>query len=242
MTDIHCHIMPGIDDGADSYEEALAMANEAYEAGTRVMAATPHYYNESQCRYPSSRGDVISKYKKLRDYLKAAGCPVTLCIGAEHFGVSDIGRLAHENKLIPLNGSRYVLVEFNFDDEPERVRYVLSQLLESSYVPVIAHPERYFFIQQEPARLYRYLDLGCLIQINKGSPLGRYGEDSKELSMWMLRNRLPHIVASDCHSPFQRTPDMGELHEQVSLHISESYADRLFNENPMKILKNQIPD
>ncbi len=239
MIDIHCHIMPGVDDGADSYDEALTMAQEAFEAGTRIMAVTPHYLNASQCKHRYSKAQLAEKYRLLKEHLEREDCRLKLCLGAEHFGVTDIASYAEENKLIPLNGSHYVLIEFDFDDEPQRVEYVLSQLTEANYIPVIAHPERYYFLQEEPRMVYSYLDLGCLLQINKGSPLGRYGAAEKDLAMWLLKNRLPHAVASDCHSPFQRTPDMGELHEIISINVGDGYAHTLFEENPLKILKDE---
>lgn len=239
MIDIHCHIMPGVDDGADNYEESLAMAREAFAAGTNVMVVTPHYYNSGQMRFEMTKADVIQRFQDLQAYFAENGCPVRLCIGAEHFGVQNIGRLAEENRLIPINGSRYVLVEFDFDDEHQRVRYVLSQLISAGYVPVVAHPERYYFLQREPELVYDYLEKGCLLQVNKGSPLGRYGEEEKRLAMWLLNNRLPHVIASDCHSPYQRTPDMSDLHEEMCINVSERYAKMLFIDNPLKILRNE---
>lgn len=239
MIDIHCHIMPAVDDGADSFDEALTMAEEAYEAGTRIMAVTPHYLNASQCKRHYSKAELAERYKKLKTFIEEEGCRLKLCLGAEHFGITEIAEYAEENRLIPLNGSRYVLLEFDFDDEPQRVNYVLSQLCETKYIPVIAHPERYYFLQEEPRLVYTYLEKGCLLQINKGSPLGRYGAAEKDLAMWLLKNRLPHAVASDCHSPFQRTPDMGALHEIISLNVGDGYAQTLFEENPLKILKDE---
>lgn len=238
MVDIHSHIIPGIDDGAASETEAAVMLRLAVESGTKAIVATPHYYNRWQCTVASSRKMMDERFKKFREFIEASELGITVYQGAELFGVNNISELARRHEIIPLNGSRYVLVEFDFDDDFARVRYCTSQLISAGFVPVIAHPERYSFLQKEPQNIYWFLEKSCLLQINKGSPVGRYGAEAMNYSRWLLENRFVHTVASDCHSPFRRTADMSKTHEWVALHFGLDYACEIFEKNPLTILNN----
>ncbi|MGN0468834.1 MAG: tyrosine-protein phosphatase [Acutalibacteraceae bacterium] len=239
MIDLHSHICPGVDDGSNSLEESLAMVNLAYECGTRAMVVTPHYLNRSQCRFRLKKSDVIERYKRLVSYCKQNGSKMKFYCGAEHFGVNEIGALAAKDELIPINGSRYLLVEFDFEDDFRRVSYVIAQIKEAGYVPIVAHPERYDFLGLYPTNVYTLLEKGCLLQINKGSPIGRYGPDAQNFAKWLLDNHLAHFVASDCHSPFQRRPDMDKVHEMLTYRLGSRYVSKLFMENQLKVLSNE---
>lgn len=238
MTDIHMHIIPNIDDGAASYGEAAVMLRLAYESGTKIAVATPHYYNALQCTQRLNRFGVAAAFEKLNEYVKKNEIPIKLCLGAELFGVNNISQLIKSGEIISLNGSRYVLIEFDFNDDFQRVRYCISQLISSGYIPVIAHPERYYFIHSDPSNIFWFLENGCLLQVNKGSIFGRYGEEECECSRWLIRNRFAFAVASDAHSPFRRTTDMSRAYRWVTEHFDEQYADELFDLNPKKILKD----
>ncbi len=236
MIDIHSHIIPGIDDGAVSKTEAGVMLRLAAESGTTDIVATSHYYNRWQCTVPSSKKMITQAFNDFKSYVDASGLHVNVWLGAELFGVNNITELARHDEIISINNSRYVLIEFDFEDDFARVRYCVSQLKSAGYVPVIAHPERYTFLQNTPGNVYWFLEQECLLQINKGSPIGRYGDAAMTYSRWLLENRLVHAVASDCHSPFRRTADMSRTHEWISLNFGQSYAKTVFEENPRLIL------
>lgn len=239
MVDIHAHVAPELDDGADSIEEALLMLESAYESGTAQLVVTPHFLNRSQCRFELKKSDVERAFEELAAAKDEAGLKIELFLGAEHFGVTDIGTYIERGEIIPLAGSRYVLVEFDFEDDLRRVSFVSSALKNSGFVPIIAHPERYVFLQNEPSGAFTLLENGCLLQINKGSPLGRYGLRSRELSLWLLENHLVQLVGSDCHSPYQRTPDMSAAHEMLTYRLGSQYVNRIFNDNGMRLLGNE---
>lgn len=242
LVDIHSHVAPALDDGADSLEESLEMLEAAFESGTKHMVVTPHYLNESQCRFDVQKSDIERAFALLCEAKDKAGIPIELYLGAEHFGVTDISRYAGENRLIPINGSRYLLVEFDFADDVRRVLFVTAALGSAGFVPVVAHPERYEFLQSNPSLAFSLLEKGCLLQVNKGSPLGKYGFRPQTLSKWLLDNHLVHCVASDCHSPYRRTPEMRSAHEMLTYRLGAEYTEKIFNENPMKILKNETVD
>lgn len=239
MIDIHTHIIPAIDDGAASDTEAAVMLRLAAQTGTTDIIATPHYYNLWQCTVPSSKRALNEAFERFREKAASFGLNVNVYPGAELFGVNNVNDLVTHDEIVSLNGSRYVLVEFDFEDDFPRVRFCTSQLLSAGYVPVIAHPERYVFLQREPENIYWFLEHDCLLQINKGSPLGRYGEEARQFSRRLLENRFVHAVASDCHSPFRRTADMSAAQEWISLNCGEDYAEAVFEIFPRKILNDE---
>lgn len=242
MIDLHCHILPGIDDGALSLSESLIMAQSAEGGGTRKIVATPHYFNDYQNPRPVTKAEVKSKFKELKNFLRLNRCPVELYMGAEQYGVSNLVPLIENDELITINDSRYLLIEFSLDDDIERVKFVLSQLDDYDIVPVLAHPERYDFIQDEPSKIFWFLQHGCLLQVNKGSITGRFGEEAEGISHWLIRERMAHVVASDSHGPYQRTADMSAAYQYACYSSGDEYAYMLFNENPQRILDDEPID
>ncbi len=239
MVDIHSHIAPSLDDGSDSVEESLLMLENAYKCGTTHIVLTPHYLNDAQCRFDVKKSDIEEAFSLLLEAKKKANLPIEIYLGAEHFAVTDIARLAGDGEIIPINGSKYVLVEFDFGDDIHRAGFVAGSIVSSGFVPIIAHPERYAFLQNDPSAAFSLLEKGCLFQVNKGSPLGKYGFRPQSLSKWLLDNHLAHFVASDCHSPYQRTPDMRQAHEMLTYRLGSAYVERIFKENPMRVINNE---
>lgn len=239
MVDIHAHVAPALDDGSDSIEESLLMLQSAAQSGTKSLVVTPHYLNRAQCRFDVRKADIENAFSLLLKETEKAEIPIELFLGAEHFGVTDIERIAERGELLPINGSRYLLVEFDFDDDIHRARFVLSSLCNAGFVPIIAHPERYSFLSENPSEAYSFLEKGCLFQVNKGSPLGRYGPAARRVSNWLLENRLVHFVASDCHSPYRRTPDLSAAHELLTYRLGSDYTDRIFTSNGLRVLQNE---
>ena len=242
MIDLHCHILPGIDDGALSLSESLIMAQSAAGGGTRKIVATPHYFNDYQNPRPVEKAEVERKFKELKDYLRLNRCPVELYMGAEQYGVSNLVPIIENDELITINDSRYLLIEFSLDDDIERAKFVLSQLDDYDIVPILAHPERYDFIQDEPSKIFWFLQHGCLLQVNKGSITGRFGEEAEGISHWLIRERMAHVVASDSHGPYQRTADMSAAYQYACYSSGDEYAYMLFNENPQRILDDEEID
>lgn len=238
MIDIHCHILPGIDDGSLSLTESLIMAESANAGGTSAIVATPHYFNEFQNPEPVDKKTVIRIFNELKTAFEKNNAPVSLYMGAEQYGVNNLEQIIDDGELITINNSRYLLIEFSLDDDIERAKYVLSELENYDIIPILAHPERYDFIQEEPSKVYWFLQHGCLLQVNKGSVTGRFGSDAERVSHWLLRERMAHVVASDSHGPYQRTADMSEAFEYVCYSCGDEYADCLFYENPQRIIND----
>ena len=232
MIDLHSHILPEQDDGARNLQDSLVMARMAVDSGVTAMVATPH------CVSDRSR-EVYGAWQLLREALEESRIPLRLLLGMEIFGTPDTVRMLEEGKLFTLNGSRYPLVEFSFYSDGTEESRILHNLCNVGYRPLVAHPERYRYIQEDPRILNRWCRMGCLLQVNKGSLLGRFGHTAQETAVELLDRGFVTAVASDAHSTRVRTPWMGDVQRMLSETVSPGRARVLLEENPRKILKNE---
>ena len=238
MIDLHCHILPGVDDGSASEEESCMMAEAAAESGVTVIAATPH------CNVPGSfqntdPGEVRRRLERLRSALRRQGIPVELRCGMEVFVTPDVPELLRRKRLLTLNDSRYLLVEFGFDEPLDYAEEMLAAIRSEGVVPVVAHPERYRFVQAEQECLLRWAEAGDVLQINKGSLFGMFGRRAAELAHWCLGEGCVHLLGSDAHSPFRRTTRLREAWEYTADLDSPEIADFLLRDNPRRILEDR---
>ena len=240
MIDLHSHILPQLDDGARDLEESLAMARLAVESGVSHMLATPH------CMEGGAR-TVTEAVMYLQQALQTMQIPLKVLPGMEIFGTRDTARLLREGRLLTLNGSRYPLIEFDFEGDGYQQTAILEQVRREGYIPVVAHPERYVFIQRQPQILNTWVQLGCLLQINKGSLTGRFGHTAQDLAMALVGRGFAAVVASDAHSARYRTPWIYDAWQTLAHQISPLAAEHLLLENPRKLLndtpiRTQTPD
>ncbi|MCD7828358.1 MAG: capsular biosynthesis protein [Clostridiales bacterium] len=234
--DIHCHILPGVDDGADSAADSFEMLEQAYNSGTTAVVLTPHYLNKNRSRAGISRDDIVNAYRKIKEDTAERNIPVKLYLGCELLCSAGISEKIKDGHIISINGSRYVLSEFYFNEKPENAFAFTEELVSCGYVPVIAHPERYGFLHENPAAIGRFLDLGCLLQVNKGSPLGVYGREAEEYSKWLILNELAHCIAGDCHDTVRRNADMGDIYRWMLPIFEKDYIMYLLHDTPKRIL------
>lgn len=237
MIDIHAHILPGIDDGSEDMYDTLEMASIAVESGVTEMVATPHcnipgmfrnYYNENY----------VELFRETEQALKEEGIPLKLYLGMEVFMTSDVPVLLKEGKIQTLNGGHFILVEFGFDENPDYATNMLSQMKDLGLRPIVAHPERYEFVQDDPQIVYEWRKKGYLTQLNKSSLMGRFGKYTYRTAHQLLEHNLASVIASDAHSPFHRTPYMRDVYEELLEDYSEKYLKVLFEENPRRICRD----
>ena len=240
MIDIHSHILPGIDDGSPDMEQSLAMAALAVEGGTHHLVATPHSNQVGRFENYASDGHLDRLFRIFRRELDRAEIPLTVSLGMEIFASDDLYEKIRDHRLISLNGSRYYLVEFHFDEDPLIIRRYLSSVFRAGGVPLIAHPERYFCVQDTPALIYDWLQDGCLAQINKGSLFGRFGRDAMRTANTLLFNGLVSCIGSDAHSPYRRTTHMRDTELYLQEHLGPDITRLITEENPARIL-NDLP-
>ena len=178
MIDIHAHILPGLDDGSDSPETSLMMAYAAVESGVTAIIATPHC-NQRGLYENYASPELTGRLERLRGEIKAAGIPLEVYQGMEVFGTRDVPRLLREGKLLTLNGSRYLLIEFAFREDPLYMDRLVHAILEDGVIPIVAHPERYVLMS---APWYLDIQLGaCLTAALLGVLL---------LAMWAVKRRM----------------------------------------------------
>lgn len=238
MIDIHAHILPGIDDGAADWAESLEMAALALESGVDLLVATPHAASSGKARNWMN-DDLVQLMLSFRRRLAEAKIPLKVVAGMEIFGTDEAPQLLREGKLMGLNGSRYPLLEFPFVDYAAEATDILEEILADGMRPVVAHPERYDYVQQNPSLLNLWVEMGCLLQINRGSLLGRFGRREQLLSEVLVMRGFAFAVASDAHSPRYRTTWMQDVQEYLSREISPQAAWALLERNPMALVNNE---
>lgn len=237
MIDIHCHILPDIDDGSENLEESLEMVRMAVLSGVTDIIATPHFTGERK-NLPRLE-EVMEQFELLRDAIREENLPVTLHPGVEILSRGQTPELARRGQLPTLGNTPYVLMEFPFTEPFSYITEILQGVALWGYRPVVAHPERYAAIQRDPRLLEHWFRRGYAIQLNKGSILGTLGEGAKQTAFWILDRGLAHMVASDAHGTKHRNPDMMPLKELLDSMYLEEFVDLLLDENPRLLLEGQ---
>lgn len=241
MYDIHSHILPGVDDGAQSLEEAIAMAELAVRSGVQCMAVTPH--SNQKGRYENYDSlPILDNYDTLRQALREEGIPLKLVRGMEIFADGELSWKIASGQVIPLNNSRYYLIEFNFGEAEWFITETIEGVCKLGKVPVIAHPERYGCVQHRPELVWHWRSMGALAQLNKGSPLGMFGAGPQACAQTLLEHGLVNCIASDAHSPRSRTPDMTRLADWLHQRFPGEYCRLLLHTNPKRILNDRTLD
>ena len=233
ICDIHTHILPGVDDGAQTMAESLEMLRNAVASDVEYLAVTPHY-NPSEAVDP---GYLRERFARLCD--AAAEIPIKLALGAEIHVTDSLPQLLKAGVLPTINESRYLLTEFPFSRKTQDFLPVLEQIRAGGYIPVVAHPERYDAVIQEPGVVYSWLERGCHVQLTGASIVGKYGARVRRTSEFLLKNGLVCCVASDAHGTESRNNNLLEVQSYLSLYHSQQCAKALLWENPMKIWRDE---
>lgn len=240
MIDLHCHILPGLDDGASDLAEAVEMARVAREDGIRTIVATPHVFRDGSD--PSVLGQVSAKRDDLARALAKAGIDVEVVRGAEVFFSHEfLEEVRRKRARIVINGSAYLFVEFPPDHVYSSARDIFFNLMNDGIIPIIAHPERNAVFQKEPARLYDLVRMGALAQANSRSFLGGYGTHVRETVELFLRLNLVQIIASDAHSPRTRAPRLRAAVAEAAKIVGEREAQAMVAANPEAVIKDGEP-
>lgn len=234
-TDMHCHILPHIDDGADTMEEALAMLRLSGEQGVRTVLLTPHY---RRGYFETSRDDVERQFKRLRMCAAGEGIDIELYLGCELYRADGMQKILEADERYCINATRYVLLEFSPNDLADTIWRCTVDLLISGYRPVIAHAERYQAVRD--MRFVRKLvDAGAYIQVNAGSILGWNGWAVKRLCRKLLSKELVHLVGSDAHGMQGRVPCIGPCADYLAKKIGSEIVQKLLAENPKAVLEGK---
>ena len=195
MIDLHAHILPGLDDGPATLDEALAILRSAARDGVEVIAATPHVRDD----YPTTADAMESGLAEVRRAADEAGIPIRV-VGGGEIAVARLGALSEDElRRFALGGSRYVLVEPPYAGWPLDLAHRLFELQVRDLTPVIAHPERNPDVQDDPELLRPHVERGALVQVTAASIDGRLGRRTAAVARELVRSRLAHLLASDAH-------------------------------------------
>ncbi len=238
MFDIHMHILPGVDDGAQDYEDAIGMAEIALESGVTTIVATPHANQRGRFENYYTL-EFARRFDRLKEMFRSSHLKLNLLEGQEIMASDDMQSKIRDGRLIGLNHTQYFLIEVPFDSRPGWIADRLMDVLILGKTPVIAHVERYHCVQYDPSYVYDWIEMGCLTQMNKGSIFGKFGSGAQQASIPLLNYELIHCIASDAHSPQQRTPWLKDTQKFLIERFDQEYAYRLLEGNPYKIVTGQ---
>ena len=236
FTDMHAHFLPAVDDGASSQNEALAMLRSAAACGTDAIVATPHLFHPERSEPGLTLTQIKAVYRTIKQRAAAEHLDIRLYLGAEVFLFADSVKQVLNGDILTLNGTRNLLVEFDFDERSGSILQYAQQLLTAGYTPVIAHAERYTAIKRDAELAEELSDLGCMIQVNKGSIFGDFGRAAMVTAFELLERECADVVASDAHDVKRRAPDLGKAYLKLSDVCDAAYLTELFRQNPNRLL------
>ena len=236
MIDIHTHIIPNIDDGAENVEETFEILKEAYKNGVTDIFLTPHYIKE----YYDTNTNIREFWvKSIQDTLNKLEIPIKVYIGNEIYVSDDMDRFIYNNQVSCLNNSKYVLFELPMNSEIKYLDEIIFKIFNLDKVPIIAHPERYGFVKKDISVIRKLHKKGVLFQANYGSMIEVYGKDAKKTLERLLRENLISFVASDVHRPKTIYNNIEQSKEKIKQIIGEKKLEELTTINPRKIILNE---
>lgn len=235
MIDIHCHILPEIDDGAKTIEESIMMARIASEEGIKKIISTSHYHPDSKFIMGK---ELENKVENLNEILRENNIDLEVYIGNELYYTVDLMSRLDELDFYTLNNSKYILIEFSPIKFPDNLTDIIYEFKLKGYIPVLAHIERYDNIIENPNLVYEYINEGALIQVNASSIVGKNGKEIKRLCDILLECDMVHFVGTDAHGSDKRRPLVKDAYYYAEKKIGLRRAKKIFFSNPENMLKN----
>lgn len=213
MIDLHCHILPGIDDGAKNWDESLKMARLAVSEGITHILATPHHMNRS---WINPKQVVESLTSELQDRLDAENIPLTIFPGQEVRLHGEIIKNINNNEISFIDETnKYLLIEFPTAEVPAYADRLFYEMQTNQITPVIVHPERNHAILKDPNILYEFANRGIMSQVTAASYVGKFGKEIEKLSFQLIEHNLAHFIASDAHNTTNRLFYMKEAMQKL---------------------------
>jgi protein-tyrosine phosphatase len=271
MIDLHAHILPRLDDGAESLEESVEMCRISYGDGVRTIVATPHILPGV---YKNRRSTILAKTREINEAIAKCGLrnaelglqtphansehpssnhsdlrthhselPFVILPGADVHFSPNLLQLCRNGEIVTVNdGGQCLMVEFDFMGLPYQGEEVLFQLISRGIIPVITHPERNFEIARSPKRYYEMVKMGCLGQVTAMSLTGEFGSEVKRVAERLLAHRLIHLIASDAHSVHERPPLLSPAVREAEKLVGREEAQKMVTEYPRALLEGRRPN
>ena len=234
FVDLHAHVLPGVDDGPEDWDQAVEMLKRAAQGGTSIVVATPH--GDARRRW-----DKVNTLRSLCDELNKAleqeQVALSLVLGMETGMELDLVEQVEKGESLTINNSRYILVEPPFSQLPLFWEEALFRLQLGGLQPILAHPERQNQVQAKPDLIAGVVDRGVMVQVTAGSVAGKFGPKAKKTAEYLLKNQLVDVLASDCHTVGgSRSPDMAEGFQAAVKLVGRESAERMVSVLPLKIV------
>lgn len=236
MIDMHSHILPNIDDGARNVEETFELMKEAEKVGFEAIISTSHY---KEGYYETATPERELWINLIYQKLKEEKINLELYLGNEIYLSENIISLLEEGKASTINDTSYVLFEMPLNMEPFNLYNVVYEMLQYKLVPILAHPERYTFIQEEPELIYDLIEQGVLMQSNYASITGYYGRKAQIIIEKMLENNMVHFLGSDAHRVGTIYPKIPDTIKQITQIVGEEKIEKLTTANAKLVLQNK---
>jgi protein-tyrosine phosphatase len=240
MIDIHSHILPGIDDGARTLDEAFSMLQIAVDGGVTTQVLTPHIH---MGRFDNTKQEIERRFKLFRDRVDAANIPIKLLLGAELRIGPEIMTMVKNNAVPWLGeyeGKNTFLLEFPRNDIPFGSDNLVRWLLAKNCLPIIVHPERNSTFLHHRDKLQIFIDLGCPLQVTASSLTGKFGAEVQHMAEELLIAGKINAIASDCHNLKGRSPDLLAGFEHAKNLIGEGAAQHLVLDKPSAFIKENL--
>lgn len=237
MIDVHSHILPGIDDGARSIEETCKMLRESYVAGFRTVISTSHYL---EGKYISNKQQKEKYIQLLQNILIKEKIDIKVCNGTEVYSNINMLSLIKDGTIATLNNSRYVLIELPMNQNNIFFKQMIYDLVSMGYIPIIAHPERYIYVQNNPNIVFDWLEQGSLLQANYGSFIGMYGRKAQKTVIKLLKHNAIHFLGTDCHRAESIYLKINLIREKIEKEVGKEGFYNISYRNPRHIIENKI--
>ena len=233
MIDIHCHILPEVDDGPKSWEIAESMCRMAAQDGIEHLVATPH----ANDRYFYDREYLSSLLQNLQQRI---GEQPRLSLGCDfHLSLENMQSALASPEKFCIGSTRYLLVEFSNFSIPVQIDDWLGQMVERGVRPIVTHPERNPILQQTQERVPHLVEVGCAVQVTGSAITGYWGTKAREMAHWLLKEKAVHFLATDAHDMVRRPPVLSEARKIIAKQFGEELADALVERNPRAVVTDQ---
>lgn len=233
MVDLHSHVLWGLDDGAATREESVAMVTMAAAAGTTDLVATPH-------ASPHYEFQPAVTQQRAQEVYAASGSAVRIHTGCDfHLDFDHVQDALQHPRKYTINQKQYLLVEFADLIQVKSSGEALQRLQVAGMIPIITHPERNRFLQKHPEHLEQWVQQGCLVQITGQALLGQFGNTAREYADMLLRQDRVHFVASDAHNCDHRPPSLREAYALVQDRCGAARAQALFVDQPRRVIQGE---
>jgi len=237
VIDLHCHILPDVDDGPKTIEESLLMAKIAYEEGIRVIVATPHHRNGF---YSNEKMDVLQYVSILNQRLAKEGINLTILPGSEIHIYEDYISDLKNGKLLTINNKdKYVLLELPNDRVSLGVEKLIFDIQIAGFIPIIPHPEKNRYLRHNPNLLYQFVKSGALTQLTSSSILGYMGKKVQSFSEEIIKHNLAHLVASNKHGLSKQGANLKEAYERIQKRFGNEKV-AYYQLNAKKVVKGEL--